>query len=74
MSQLNIEIETKSPSTNLLLCAVAIKQSSKMTRAGVAKIIREHNYIAHEGGRHVAITDLTTRLAIVTSKTLPDFN
>ena len=46
-----------------------------LTRRTVAEIIESHGFIAHIGGKHVAIHDATldARLAVVTH-TSPDFS
>lgn len=43
-------------------------------RSIVAEIVVGHGFQAHVGGHHVAVIQDGVRLAIITSKTAPDFN
>jgi len=52
-----------------------IIQYGASTRSVIAAIVIGHGFKAHTGGRHVAVLSSTgNRLAIITSKTHPDFN
>lgn len=73
MSKTNVQIESQTPSINLLQCAIALKEHNPETRKAAAAIICSYDYAFHIGGRHVAILDGDNRLAVVTSDA-EDFN
>lgn len=68
----NIEFETRTPSVNLMLCALAVKQAHFRKREEIASLVRAFDYEAHVGGCHVAVMDGGERIAIITSNG-PDF-
>lgn len=51
-----------------------ILQYRASTREIVAQIVSGHGFQVHCGGHHVAVIQDNVRLAIITSKTHPDFN
>lgn len=51
-----------------------VLQYGNSLRSVVAQIVIGHGFQAHVGGHHVAVIQDDVRLAIITSKTEPDFN
>lgn len=66
--------ETSYPVTNLRELRKHILQYIPSTREVAACIVEGHGFQAHRGGHHVAVIQDGVRLAIITSKNLPDFN
>jgi hypothetical protein len=52
----------------------AILQYGEANRHIVAEVVMGHGFETHIGGHHVAVMQGGVRLALITSKTQPDFN